>query len=504
MELIIEVRDGVVSAEDRDSGAQELGGKLEFDPLRIKTIEVFAERLVRDERATRKELATLGEHLYVGLLPDGKVRQFVDQRLQQARLDQRVQLRLKLPYAEDDRSEDMSGKLADLPWEYLYCPLLHEFVVQRADLVLSRWVAPTPQLNKPVPDDQELRIGVVFANPSDAALETEDVGPLLDKLEALGRIKGICVERPERATPDAVVDWLGTFRPEVMHFIGHGGVDREDRRAKIVLVNDEGESQLVPDYMLQNYFGRAGHVPPVVLLDLPVREAGAADLVPNMARLGPTLIDAGVPAVIAMQYPFPAAAALVFSEVFYTALAEGDDIDIAVTRGRHAYQFRVGGATETRMLGTPVLYAQSHDAVKRRLARGDDDNGAGAAAAPQQVKPPSAPEPQREPPPPDVHTSLDEVGTVVARAVNGDAQHAKLLHAVKLEARTVLNAAGLAPRSRATVYGWFGILDNDFDATTTPAELADFIRNEWVDAQPDEKLRAVAEAMESTVRRADA
>jgi len=503
MEIIIELRGGKVSAEDRGSGEEVTGGDLEFDSLRIKTIEVFAERLARDERATRKELATLGEHLYVGLLPDGEVRRFVDQRLRQARVDQRVQLRLKLPYTEDERTEAIEERIADLPWEYLYCPLLHEFVVQRADLVLSRLVAPKSKPPPLVATDKELRIGVVFANPSDAELGTIAVGPLLDKLDALGRIEGICVGQPERATPDAVIAWLSDFRPEVMHFIGHGGVDREDNSAKIVLINDDGESQLVPDYQLRGYFDHAGYVPPVVLLDLPVREGGVADLERNMARLGPTLVNAGVPAVIAMQYPFPAAAARTFSEVFYTELANGEDIDIAVTRGRHAYQFRVEAATETRMLGTPVLYAQSHAAVKQSLAGRDDENGAGAGAGPLPVKPGSAPERQVEQPQVDVHESLDEVRPVVRSASNGDAQHANLLHAVKLEARTTMRAAGLAPNVKVVVYGWFGILD-DFDAQTTPAQLAEFIHNEWVEDQPDDKLRVVADAMEATVRRAEA
>ena len=254
----------------------------------------------------------------------------------------------------------------------LYSHDLKTFVVQKASLVLSRYVAPRSGLER-VDSEDELRIGLVFANPSDPDLGVIDATKLIGKIEGLDKLAGIVVRRPEQSTPGDLTAFLKEFQPQVLHFIGHGGLERGEEEAKIVLVNDQGGSIDVPDYKLADSFEDAGHCPAIVVLDLPDPVGGEDDLERNTARLGPRLIAAGVPAVVAMQYPFPADAACRFSIGFYEALAEGDEIDVAVTKGRIAYQRKVAQATETRMIGTPVLYAQSHAAVKRAVAGRDDE-----------------------------------------------------------------------------------------------------------------------------------
>ena len=115
MEIIVSVEDLTVRAREVKSGAESGVGELDFNRLRQQTIEVFVDRLIRNEGASRRELATLGEHLYDGLLT-GDVETFVRQRLMNATAEKRVQLRLKLPYP-DRRGDDLDNKLASYPWE---------------------------------------------------------------------------------------------------------------------------------------------------------------------------------------------------------------------------------------------------------------------------------------------------------------------------------------------------------------------------------------------------
>ena len=74
----------------------------------------------------------------------------------------------------------------------------------------------------------------------------------------------------------------------------------------------------------------------------------------SFAGIGPALVQKGVPAVVAMQYPFvQAETARIFSERFYGSLANGLPIDVAVNQAR---QFLSGQMLPDRDWSTPVLY----------------------------------------------------------------------------------------------------------------------------------------------------
>jgi hypothetical protein len=70
------------------------------------------------------------------------------------------------------------------------------------------------------------------------------------------------------------------------------------------------------------------------------------------------LLQVGIPAVIAMQFPITDAAALAFSEGVYRRLALGDSIDEAVAEGRLAIRRRLPDSLEW---GTPVLFLRAPD-----------------------------------------------------------------------------------------------------------------------------------------------
>jgi len=63
------------------------------------------------------------------------------------------------------------------------------------------------------------------------------------------------------------------------------------------------------------------------------------------------LVQQGIPAVIAMQFEISDRAAIIFSQEFYTALADSFPVDAALTEARLAI-FSKGNETEW---GTPVI-----------------------------------------------------------------------------------------------------------------------------------------------------
>jgi hypothetical protein len=508
MDVTVAVGDGKVRAE-LDTGQNSGEAPLEFDKLRMKTIGVFVERLVNAEMR-REELETLGEHLYVGLLTS-TVRDFVEAQLAAATTSNRVQLRLKLPHAGEGGQDSGDGYLASLPWEYLYCPGIKGanpfFVSQRATLVLSRYMPLGGYPNEEKPAAQgALRIGLVVANPHDDELPPIAGGDVVAAVEELGERDDVKVDVLNDPTPSNIQEWLEAFRPQVMHFIGHGGFDHGEKFAKIVLLDDIGESRDVADYELGNFFA-ATHTPTVVVLHLPQR--GPDDVEPNMARVAPALIQAGVPAVVAMQHPFPVEAARCFIAAFYTALADEEPIDDAVMRGRQNYLTRVPGSWDNRAFGTPALYARAYSSViKRPISSGQEEETPelpGPELKPQAPGRRAAPRRRAAAATGDL-PNAPELGDAASTGGNGKPAERSpelegLVRAVRHAGREAMDVVDLSPIQKAKVYGWFRTLDNEFVGEANADELANYVRYEWTEPEEDAQLRQVAEAMEQTARR---
>jgi len=73
------------------------------------------------------------------------------------------------------------------------------------------------------------------------------------------------------------------------------------------------------------------------------------------AGVAQTLVQQGVPAVIAMQFEITDEAAITFAEEFYAATADGYPVDAALSASRKAI-FAAGNDIEW---GTPVLYLRA-------------------------------------------------------------------------------------------------------------------------------------------------
>src|SRR6185369_3486057 len=78
----------------------------------------------------------------------------------------------------------------------------------------------------------------------------------------------------------------------------------------------------------------------------------------NLSGLGPLLMQAGVPAVVAMRYEIPDTVAIRFSKVFYRALLDPKEpgrVDLAMEQARQSL-FLNGRDGSLRGFITPVLH----------------------------------------------------------------------------------------------------------------------------------------------------
>lgn len=256
-----------------------------------------------------------------------------------------LRLRLRL---QNDRD------LLNLPWEYLYDTEEGKF------LVLSKWTplvrypdAPTP--TKPLDVQLPLKILVAISNavPDGAAeLDGDHEWELLrdtalgdarrQGMVALERISGSLSEINSALER---VDW------DVFHYIGHSGFDRTINEGVLWL---EGSDKPIQGNDLAQLLGTQRKLGLTVFNSC---EGARADSNDPFAGIAQSVLQKGVPAVVAMQFEIRDDAAILFSRAFYTALADGQAVDEAVSSARRA----IFGAPNDVEWGTPVLFLRSED-----------------------------------------------------------------------------------------------------------------------------------------------
>ncbi len=294
------------------------------------------------------ELRDVGARLFQALFAPG-VRSRYDHSLGQIMRQADCGLRLKLHMALD---EPATARLHDLPWEYLLRP------DDGAFLGLSRGTAIVRYLSLPLPSERPLlplplRILAITAAPrgeQELALDQE-----MSALHAAWRaVPGVEVEHLPDATLDALRQALLERECHVLHFMGHGGLGLAGE-GMLCFEDGDGGVRAVSGPELAQQLRDFKSLRLVVLNACDSARAVAAAPFTGAAT---ALLQAGVPAVLAMQFPITDEAALAFSQMFYRRLAAGDPVDTAVAEGRLAVQRRLPGTLEW---GTPALFLRAPD-----------------------------------------------------------------------------------------------------------------------------------------------
>ncbi|MGE5141353.1 MAG: CHAT domain-containing protein, partial [Rudaea sp.] len=364
---------------DSPAGQASLDWKLPFSDLELENFLLKlggARRTVRRIDSPEMEAAkTFGSRLFDAVFT-GDLKSALN--TSQSLADQegnalRIRLRLK------DAPE-----LEDLPWEFLYNSGLNRFLALSVKSPLVRYLD-LPQRIRPLAVDPPLHILALISSPSDyPPLDVEDefrkLKQAVKDVEARGLV---VVERVDDATLATLQRRLQQGTYHILHFVGHGGFDERQQDGVLVFEDNASRGRQVS----AQYLGALLHDhDPLRLAILNSCEGARTSRTDPFAGSAQSLIQQGIPAVIAMQFEISDEAALVFSQEFYSALSLGYPVDAALAEARKAI-YADGNELEW---GTPVLYLRSPDGKIFDLK---------PQAAQPQVKP-LAPPVHPAPPPP--------------------------------------------------------------------------------------------------------
>jgi len=209
----------------------------------------------------------------------------------------------------------------------------------------------TPRITPP------LRVLVVIASPSDMpTLNLARERALIQ--EAWGRQPDVFIDFLEAATPLALQTWLSDWKPHVLHFMGHGHFDKATGAGALLFTDEGGESAPVSGDRLGVLLSNAPSVRLVVLNACQSAELSRSRQLDPFSSVAAALVMAGLPSVVAMQFPISDRAALAFANGFYPRLASGEPVDVAVAFGRETVYLQMADSQEW---GTPALFMRVSD-----------------------------------------------------------------------------------------------------------------------------------------------
>jgi formylglycine-generating enzyme required for sulfatase activity len=246
-------------------------------------------------------------------------------------------------------------ELVDLPWEYLYDSSLNRFLSLSVDTPVIRYLD-LPGRIEPLAVMPPLRVLVMISSPQDyPTLDTETEWAKLKEAVADLEKKGwLVLDRLEQPTLAALQHQLRRKTYHIFHFVGHGGFDESAQDGVLVLEDEEGHSRQVSG----QYLGMLLHDEKTLRLAiLNACEGGRTSRSDLFAGVGQSLLQQGIPAVIAMQFPILDEAAITMAHEFYSALADGYPVDAALSEARKGIFAQDYGVE----WGTPVLYLRAPD-----------------------------------------------------------------------------------------------------------------------------------------------
>jgi len=175
--------------------------------------------------------------------------------------------------------------------------------------------------------------------------------------EALGDLeqRGLVVlERLEEAMLLALQRRLRRGAYHIFHFMGHGGFDEWAQDGVLLLEDEGGRSCPVSG----QYLGTLLHDERTLRLAiLNACEGARTSRTDPFAGTAQSLVQQGIPAVVAMQFEITDEAAVTMAHELYAALADGYPVDAALAEARKAI-FAQENDVEW---GTPVLYLRAPD-----------------------------------------------------------------------------------------------------------------------------------------------
>ncbi|MCB8986817.1 MAG: CHAT domain-containing protein [Ardenticatenaceae bacterium] len=301
-------------------------------------------------RARPTDVEEVGDKLAQFLFPS-KISHHLDLSLREAQKNQKnLRLRLRLGLDQPD--------LSRIPWEY--CRINRKFVAQGIETPVVRYLKTNQPDYHPITVERPVRLLLITASPVDDKWKQLEVGkeaeavktavqPLIDSGKVI-------VQVVDHASPtDLVTSVRRTFKPHILHFIGHGTLQENGEGA---LVLEDGSDEHKPRLVDVDDISQLLDATAVSLVILSACETAAHDTSEAIMGIAPRLVWDGMPAVIAMQYAVPDRTAGLFAKELYTFLTDYYPLDKAVTEARITTYFT---SQDKAYWGIPVLFMRAPD-----------------------------------------------------------------------------------------------------------------------------------------------
>ena len=322
---------------------------LPFSDLELENVLLRLGRPVRTVRRLEStEMSTaksFGAALFDAVF-SGDVRACLRSSVDEAKRES-VGIRVRLRLAD--------AALADLPWEFLYVQSVNRFLALSVQTPLVRYMD-LPEVLQPIAVSPPIRVLAMISSPTDyPSLDVEGEWQRLnDALADLIKAGTLSLERMEDATLAALQRRLRRSKYHIFHFIGHGEFDQTLQEGVLLLEREKQRGHRVGS----QYLGMLLHDHESLRVAvLNACEGARSSKQDPFAGSAQTLVQQGIPAVIAMQFEIADDVAQTFAHELYGALADGYPIDAAVTEARKAI-FAMGRDVEW---ATPVLYLRAPD-----------------------------------------------------------------------------------------------------------------------------------------------
>jgi CHASE2 domain-containing sensor protein len=248
-----------------------------------------------------------------------------------------------------------------LPWEFMFRPDWNAFVGAAIESPLVRFLdTPKPiagfcvqlplRMLVLAPAAAWRQAGEHVAAGLDSRTEVEDLRDLARGLAGQLDLTVLDADVSFRR----VSELLREQAFEIVHFIGHGSF--RGGSARLQLDDEEGGEEPVDEDRWAQLFA---NLPAVKLVFLNACESATVSNLNAVHGMAPSLVQQGVPAVVAMQYEIQDAAAIGFARTFYHSLFRGSErgrVDVAINLARSRL---VGEYADQREFGAPVLYTRA-------------------------------------------------------------------------------------------------------------------------------------------------
>ena len=339
------------------NGQQHFGGKHCFI-MPLTTEELYFDYLLHmglTKRSIKSPIGLaqeLGNKLYNAVF-NGEIREcftrcrdFVDTNEEHG-----VRIRFSL---------ENTPELINYPWEFLWNQD-DDFLARSIYTPIVRYL-PMGKPSRPstIKSNNPLQMLVVMSNPiGSTPLSVDYEKRQLERaLTNLIQKNLLHIEWLINATRQSLIHALDKYKPNILHYIGHGGVD-ENKGGYLVLAAEGGEKDFLKAQHLQVLLNDCKRLQLVTLNTCHgARTTTNAD--DPFASLAMSLTRAQVPVTVAMQHEISDKTAAEFAGIFYSCLSAGWSVYEAIGHARKVLYVEHNAEIEWMI---PVLYSRSPDGV---------------------------------------------------------------------------------------------------------------------------------------------